>query len=82
MSLKNLRKYFYLTDIHDKCISKFMNKLHIKKLVMSTVPKKQFYSVLPFMGKMSILVKPGLFRSLHPVYLFVRLKLFLRPLIV
>ena len=40
----------------DKCISKFMNKLYIKKSVVLAVPKKQLYLVLPFMGKMSALV--------------------------
>ena len=49
----------------DRCISKFMNKLCIKKPPMLTVPKKQLYLVLPFMGKMSALVKSGLARSLH-----------------
>ena len=42
-----------------------MEKLYIKKHVMLTVPKKQLYLVLPFMGKMSTLVKSGLIRSLH-----------------
>ena len=42
-----------------------MNKLYIKKPVMLTVPKKQLYLVLPYMGKMSALVKSGLARSLH-----------------
>ena len=55
----------YSNNFFDKCISKFMNKLYIKKPVMLTVPKKQLYLVLPFMGKMSALVKSGLARSLH-----------------
>ena len=42
-----------------------MNKLYIKEPVMLTVPKKQLYLVLPYMGKMSSLVKSGLARSLH-----------------
>ena len=33
-----------------------MNRLHIKKPVMLTVPNKQLYFVLTFMGKMSALV--------------------------
>ena len=49
----------------DKCISKFMNKLYIKKPVVSKVPKKQLYLVLRFMEKMSALVTSGLARSLH-----------------
>ena len=72
----------YSNKFIDKCISKFMNKLYIKKPVMLTVPKKELYLVLPFMGKMSALVKSGFVRSLHKLYLFVWLKLFLRHLIV
>ena len=58
-----------------KCISKFMNKLYIKKPVMLTVPKKQLYLVLPFMGKMSALVKSGLARSLHKRLPFCKVKI-------
>ena len=47
----------YSNKFIDKCISKFMNKLYIKKPVMLTVPKKQLYLLLLFMGKMSALVK-------------------------
>ena len=55
----------YSNKFIDKCISKFMNKLYIKKPVMLTVRRKQIYSVKPFMGKMTALVKSGLVRSLH-----------------
>ena len=55
----------YSNKFIDKSISKFMNKLYIKKPVMLTVPKKQLYLVLPYIGKMSALVKSGLPRSLH-----------------
>ena len=72
----------YSNKFIDKCISKFMNKLYIKKPVMLTVPKKRLYLVLPYMGKMSALVKSGLARSLHKRLPFVMLELFLRPLIV
>ena len=54
----------YSIKFIDKCISKSMNKLYIKKSVMWTVPKKQLYLVLAFMGEMSALVKSGLVRSL------------------
>ena len=46
----------YFNKSVDKCISKFLNKLYIHKPVMLTVPKKQLYLVLPFMGKMSSLL--------------------------
>ena len=38
----------YSNKLIDKCISKFMNKLYIKKPVMLTVAKKQMYLVLFF----------------------------------
>ena len=65
----------YSNNFFDKCISKFMNRLYIKKPVMLTVPKKQLYSVLPFMGKMSALVKSGLARSLHKRLPFCKVKI-------
>ena len=52
-----------------------MNKLYIKKPVMLTVPKKQLYLVLPYMGKMSALVKSGLARSLHKRLPFCKVKI-------
>ena len=55
----------YPNKLIDKCISKFTNKLYIKKSVMLAVNKKQLHLVLPFMGKLSSLVKFGLTRSLH-----------------
>ena len=51
-----------------------MNKLYIKKPVMLTVPRKQLYLVLPFMGKISGLVKSGLIRSLHKCLPFCKVK--------
>ena len=65
----------YSNKFIDKCISKFMNKLYIKKPVMLTVPTKQLYLVLPFMGKMSALVKSGLARSLHKRLPFCKVKI-------
>ena len=65
----------YSDKFIDKCISKFMNKLYIKKPVMLTVTKKQLYLVLPFMGKMSALVKSGLARSLHKRLPFCKVKI-------
>ena len=59
----------------DKCISKFMNKLYIKKPVMLTVPKKQLYLVLPSMRKMSALINSALIRSLHKRLPFCKVKI-------
>ena len=52
-----------------------MNKLYIKKPVMLTVPKKELYLVLPYMGKMLALVKSGLARSLHKRLPFCKVKI-------
>ena len=41
---------------------------------MSTVPKKQLYSVLHYMEKMSALVKSGLTRSLHKRLTFCKVR--------
>ena len=72
----------YSNKFIDQCISKFMNKLYIKKPVMLTIPKKQLYLVLPFMGKMSLQLSLDSLDHFINVYLFVKLKLLLRPLIV
>ena len=63
----------YCNKFIDKCISKFMNKLRIRKPVMLTVSKKQLYLALPYMGKMSALVKSGLARSLHKRFCKIRI---------
>ena len=52
-----------------------MNKLYIKKPVMLTAPKKQLYIVLPFMWKMSALLKSGGIRSLHKRLQFCKVKI-------
>ena len=65
----------YSNKFIDKCISKFMNKLYIKKPVMLTVPKKRLYLVLPYMGKMSALVTSGLARSLHKLLPFCKVRI-------
>ena len=49
---------------------------------MLTVPKKQLYLVLPFMGNMSALVNLDLLDHYINIYLFARLKLFSKPIIV
>ena len=65
----------YSNKFIDKCISQFMNKLHIKKPAMLAVAKKQLYLVLSFMGNMSALVKSRLARSLHKHLPFCEVKI-------
>ena len=52
-----------------------MNKCNIKKPVLLTVPKKKLCLVLPFLGKMSALVKSGLTRLLHKHLPFCKVKI-------
>ena len=42
---------------------------------MLAVPKKQLYLVLPFMGKISALIKSGFIRSLHKRLSFCKIKI-------
>ena len=65
----------YSNKFINKCISKFRNKSYKKKHFMLTVPKKQLYLELPFMGKMSPLAKPALIRSLHKRLLFCKARI-------
>ena len=46
----------------------------LEQLVMVTVSMKHLYQVLPFMGKMSALVKSRLIRSLHKRLPFCKVK--------
>ena len=68
----------YSNKFIGKCISEFLNKLYIKKPVMLKVPEKQLYLVLPYMGKMSALVKPGLTTSLHRRLPFCKVRIALK----
>ena len=82
LKLKTLRKHLLSNGCSnsfiDKCISKFINKLYIKKSGLLIVPKEQLDVVLAFMGIMPALVKSGLFRSLHKLLLFCKVKIVFR----
>ena len=59
-----LLKNGYLRKIIDACVFKFLNKAFQPKPVTLTVPKKQIFIVLPFMGNMSGVIKTGLSKPL------------------
>ena len=44
----------------NKCIKYFLDKIFISKDVVSTVPKKELSSILPFLGQQSIYIKTKL----------------------
>ena len=77
--IENLNKILlsngYSNTFIDKCLSKFMDKLYVKKPVIETIPKKQLYLLLPLKGKMSALVNSGSARLLHKRLPFCKVKI-------
>ena len=43
----------YPSNVIDLCIKKFLDKIFTKKPIKYHVPKKEFYIVLPYLGKLS-----------------------------
>ena len=76
MKLINLNLYFLKITILatlyiDFCIKIFLNKLHHCKQSISTVPKKDIFLVLPFLGPTSLEIRTRLrilFRKKLPFY--------------
>ena len=60
-----LLKNGYPRKIIDACVFKFLNKFFEPKSVTLTVPKKQLFFVLPFMGNMLGVIKTGLSKALQ-----------------
>ena len=60
-----LLKNGYPREIFDACVFKFLNKFFKPKPVTLTVPKKQLFIVLHFMGNMSGVIKTGLSKALQ-----------------
>ena len=60
-----LLKNGYPSKIIDACVFKFLNKVFESKPVTLTVPKKQLFIVLPFMGNMSGVIKTRISKALQ-----------------
>ena len=64
MEVENLReilkKNSYASGVIEQCIRSFLNKLHVPKKVIPTVPKKELFIVLPYLGTLSSNVKQKL----------------------
>ena len=52
-----LYKNSYPRDFVDKCIKEFLNRVLTRKVVVSTVPKKDLMIVLPYLGKLSLQIR-------------------------
>ena len=50
---KNLKKNSYPSGIIEQSIRPFLNKLLVSKKVIPTVPKKELFIVLPYLGRLS-----------------------------
>ena len=48
-----LKKNSYPSGIIEQSIKSFLNKLHVPKKVTPTVPKKELFIVLPYLGTLS-----------------------------
>ena len=55
-----LKKNSYPSGIIEQCIRSFLNKVHVLKKVIPTVPKKELFIVLPYLGTLSSNLKQKL----------------------
>ena len=69
-----LLKNGYPKKIIDACVFKFLNKFLEPKSVTLTVPKKELFIVLPFIGSMSGVIKTGLSKALQKRLPFCKLR--------
>ena len=60
-----LSKNAYLQKFIDKCIQKFLNNMFIQRLQIPNVPKKELRITLPYLGKMSEIVKTRLTKTMN-----------------
>ena len=68
------RKNGYPSSFLDRCIYRFFNKIHEKKVPVCTVPKMEVSIILPFMGTTSTGVKNNLVRSFRNIIPFCNVK--------
>ena len=73
--LKNiLSKNAYPQKFVDKCIQKFLNNMFIQRLQIPSVPKIELRITLPYLGKMSQIVKTRLTKTLNKHMKFCKLR--------
>lgn len=59
--LKNiLRKNGYPLYFLDKCVKRFLDKIYIPRVPIITVPRKEIFICLPYLGKMSLVTRTKL----------------------
>ena len=75
-----LLKNSYPRKIIDACVFKFLGKVFELKPVTLTVPKKQLFIVLPFIGNMSGVIKTGLSKALKKRLPFCKLQVIFKSI--
>ena len=60
-----LYKNSYPRDFVDKCIKEFLDRVLTRKVAASTVPKKDFMIVLPYLGKLSLQIRTRINRVMR-----------------
>ena len=58
-------KNSYPRDFVDKCIKEFLDRVLTRKVVVSTVPKKDLIIVLPYLGKLSLQIRTRINRVMR-----------------
>ena len=73
--LKNvLRKNYFPSTLVDKCIKIFLNKQFSQKILEHTVPKKELFLVLPFLGMSSLCLRTRFQKSINSNISFCKIK--------
>ena len=75
---KILLKSAYSQKFIDKCIQKFLNNMFIQRLQIPSVPKKELRITLPYLGKMSQIVKLRLTKTTNKHMKFCKLRVILQ----
>ena len=69
-----LKKNYFPTNLVDKCIKIFLNKQFSQKILEHTVPKKELFIVLPYLGMPSLCLRACLQKSINSNISFCKIK--------
>ena len=70
-----LKKNSFPTNLVDKCIKIFLNKQFSQKILEHTVPKKELFIVLPYLGMPSLCLRTRLQKSINNNISFCKIKI-------
>ena len=69
------QKNSFCTNLVDKCIKIFLNKQFSQKILEHTVPKKELFIVLPYLGMPSLCLRTRLQKSINSNISFCKIKI-------